>query len=100
MPAGETGSVPEIPSACYLAQNYPNPFNPETLIRFGVTKPCRVVMHVYNLLGQRVETLVDRIHQPGTYDIHFNASGLSSGIYFYRITIGEFTEIRKMVLLE
>lgn len=99
-PSGETGRMQAIPAVWSLGQNYPNPFNPETMIRYGVVTRCRVVMDVFNLLGQKVATLIDRIHAPGTYEIHFDASGLSSGLYFYRITMGEFTAMRKMVLLE
>jgi hypothetical protein len=68
-----------------LEQNYPNPFNPSSTIRYSVGKTAYVAMHVYNILGQHVATLVDAIHQPGDYRIRFNGEGLSSGVYFYRM---------------
>ncbi|MBN2103199.1 T9SS type A sorting domain-containing protein [bacterium] len=83
-----------------LTQNYPNPFNPETTIRFDVKEPCRVVLKVYNIMGQEMINLVDRDYHPGMYKVQFNANGFSPGIYFYRIQMGNFRSVKKMVILE
>ncbi len=83
-----------------LAQNYPNPFNPSTTIRYTLGKPSRVKVLVYNALGQVVAVLVDRKQAAGRYDVRFDAGGLSSGAYFYRIQAGEFSQVRKMMLVK
>lgn len=89
-----------------LEQNYPNPFNPTTKISFTIpnkTNRKNNLTHtklvVYDALGQVVETLVDEFKIPGTYKINFNASGLSSGIYFYKLRSGNFTDVKKMVFI-
>ena len=89
------------PKSFYLSQNHPNPFNSETTIHFGVEKQNRVALTVYNLLGQKMVTLInDEVYLPGHYTIHFNASNLPSGLYVYRIEMENFRAIRKMVILE
>lgn len=90
----------EVPERYFLSQNYPNPFNPETAIQFSVKKTCRVVLKVYDLLGREVAQVVDKQYQPGVYEVKFDATGLSSGLYFYRIQMGSFHAVRKMVVLE
>jgi hypothetical protein len=90
----------EIPVKFYLSQNYPNPFNPVTKINYGIAKASNVKITVYNLLGKEVAALVNEFHQPGNYFANFDASKLSSGIYYYRIDAGEFTEVRKMTLIK
>ena len=82
----------------YLAQNYPNPFNPSTKINFGLEKACNVEITVYNILGNKVVTLVNGIKSAGNHVASFNASNLSSGIYFYKIVTNEFVQTRKMIL--
>ncbi len=89
-----------VPKRFYLMQNYPNPFNPETQICFGVKEPCRVVLKIYNILGQVVGTLIDKRYEPGQYKISFNAAGLASGIYFYKIKMKGFSAVKKMIVLE
>ncbi|MDH3938718.1 MAG: T9SS type A sorting domain-containing protein, partial [candidate division Zixibacteria bacterium] len=89
-----------MPSATSLAQNYPNPFNPSTEIRFGLPVASSVRLDVYNLLGQRVSTLVDGDYTAGDHSVTWDASSFSSGIYFYRLTSEGFTESRKMLLLK
>jgi len=89
-----------IPVSHSLHQNYPNPFNPATEIRFSVPERSRVGLGVYNMLGQRVSMLVDETLEAGNYTVRFDASGLSSGMYFYRLEAGGFTEERKMLLLK
>ncbi len=83
-----------------LAQNYPNPFNPSTTIEYAVTHEGRVVLEVFNLLGEKIATLVDGVRSPGTYREVFRASQLTSGTYFYRLTTPEGTRLRKMLLLK
>ncbi len=82
-----------------LAQNYPNPFNPSTSIQFSIPKTEFVTLEIYNLLGQIVTTLVNERQEAGMHTVKFNGSGLASGIYFYRIEAGEFSQVRKMVLI-
>jgi parallel beta-helix repeat protein len=89
-----------IPEQFYLSQNYPNPFNPETTIRFGVIRSCRVRLTLYNMLGQEIQTLVDKQMAPGQYDVILDAGRLETGMYFYRIRMGDFTDVKKMVLLK
>ena len=96
------------PQTFSLGQNYPNPFNPQTTISFNVKKMCHVNLDIYNLRGQHVATLVDGLKPAGQYKVPFDASGLASGIYFYRIRMGDasagsgekFVAVRKMVVLE
>lgn len=82
-----------------LHQNYPNPFNPTTAISYQLSVVSQVELMVYNILGQKVQTLVNRKQQAGTYSIVFDAAGLASGIYFYRLQAGNFVRVRKMILL-
>ena len=83
-----------------LSQNYPNPFNPETVIRYSIPKAEKVSVVVYNLLGEKVARLIDERKQAGSYVVKWNASNVSSGIYFYRLQAGDFVQTRKMVLLK
>ncbi|MCB0749781.1 MAG: T9SS type A sorting domain-containing protein [Ignavibacteriae bacterium] len=83
-----------------LSQNYPNPFNPSTKINFSIPLNGLVKLTVYDMLGKEVKTLVNGNKSAGTYSVDFNASGLPSGVYFYKLTAGEFSEVRKMMLLK
>lgn len=89
-----------IPEKFRLSQNYPNPFNPETTIRFHVKESCRVMLRVYDLLGREVASLIDNHYPPGIYQLEFNSNGLASGIYIYKIRMGDFQAERRMVVLE
>jgi hypothetical protein len=89
-----------IPSQYKLNQNYPNPFNPVTNIRFSIPKSGFTKMVVYDIAGKEIETLVNENLASGTYNADFDAPGLASGVYFYRITSGEFTDVKKMVLIK
>jgi hypothetical protein len=83
-----------------LEQNYPNPFNPNTLIKYSVAKAEFVNVSIFNLLGEKVATLVNNNMQAGYYEINFNATSLSSGIYFYSIDAGNFKAVKKMLLMK
>ncbi len=83
-----------------LSQNFPNPFNPTTTIRFTLKKSEKVKLKIYNVLGREITTLVNKKMNAGRYSVKFNAANLSSGVYFYRITAGNFVDTRKMILLK
>ena len=83
-----------------LHQNYPNPFNPSTEIVYDVLDLTHVTLKVYNVMGQEVETLVNQDMNTGRYTVAFDATGLTSGIYFYTVTMGNFTATRKMLLIQ
>ncbi len=96
-----------IPLEFELHQNFPNPFNPSTNIKFSIpengkvkTENNFVVLKVYNLLGREVATLVNEHLEPGTYSVTFDGSELSSGVYYYKLTAGSYSETRKMVLIK
>jgi hypothetical protein len=91
-----------IPKSFALTQNYPNPFNPTTMIQYDVAKAGRVTIELFNVLGQKVQTLVNDNKAPGRYTVQLNAANLSSGTYFYRMTAGngEFTQTMKMMLVK
>ena len=89
-----------VPQTYQLGQNYPNPFNPSTQIEFGLPKETHVKVEVFNVLGERVALLVDETRSAGYYTVQFNASQVSSGLYLYRLTTGETSIIRKMMLLK
>ena len=90
----------KLPKEYKLFNNYPNPFNPITTIRYSVSKDAKVQIKVYGLLGNEIETLVNEYKHSGTYQILFDGSNLSSGVYFYRIISGNFLDTKKMVLLK
>ncbi len=83
-----------------LSQNYPNPFNPSTTINFSIPQSSIVTLKVFNTLGQEVKTLVNQNMESGVHSISFDASDLNSGIYFYRLDAGQFSEVRKMTLIK
>jgi hypothetical protein len=83
-----------------LVQNYPNPFNPATTIKFSIMKPEFVKLTVYDVVGKEVSVLVSKEMAAGNYVVDFNASNLSSGIYFYKITAGDFVSVKKMMLIK
>lgn len=92
--------TPTIPTEFGLKQNYPNPFNPSTTIEFSLPQSEFVTVKVYNTLGQEVETLVNGVQEAGTYTARFDASRLTSGVYFYRLQAGQFSQTKKMILLK
>lgn len=83
-----------------LSQNYPNPFNPSTSIAFNIAEPTMVKLAVYNLLGEKVQNLVNEFMQPGFYNVNFNAANLPSGMYIYKLETATYTQARKMMLMK
>lgn len=105
---------PDVPMHFNLDQNYPNPFNPVTNFKFSIVPPPRqtdgglagragnsqlTILKVYDLLGREVATLVNEVMSPGTYTVQWDAAGMASGVYFYRLTTADFVQTRKLVLL-
>lgn len=89
-----------LPDGFALSQNYPNPFNPTTKINFSIGTASNVKLSIYNILGQKVTTLVNQFMNAGAYVVDFNASHLASGVYFYSIEAGDFKVNKKMMLLK
>jgi hypothetical protein len=88
------------PTKFELAQNYPNPFNPTTNIRYQIANSSFVTLKVYDILGKEIKTLVSENLKAGTYEIKFDASNIPSGAYFYKITAGNFTDTKKMLVIK
>jgi hypothetical protein len=93
----EIGNVPGIYT---LSQNYPNPFNPNTTIRYQIPVRNLVTLKLYDILGREIITLVNEEKAAGSYEINWNASTLSSGVYFYQLKAGEFVSTKKMILIK
>lgn len=90
----------ELPNKVVLNQNYPNPFNPVTTISYQIPAETSVHLAVYDMLGRKVETIVNRRQTAGEYSVMFNASRLSSGMYFYRLQAGDFTDSKTLFLIK
>jgi hypothetical protein len=88
-----------VPFEFGLEQNYPNPFNPSTSIKWQVAESRFVTLKVFDLLGREVATLVNEMKQPGRYEVNWNAAGLASGVYTYRLQSGPYNQTRKLLLL-
>jgi hypothetical protein len=102
---GSTSSVAEsgmanVPLVYSLSQNYPNPFNPSTRIEFAIPRQALVELKVYTILGQEVATLVNQILPAGRHAVTLNGASMASGVYFYRLQAGSFTETKKLLLLK
>ncbi|OYV85093.1 MAG: hypothetical protein B7Z63_05985 [Ignavibacteriae bacterium 37-53-5] len=90
----------QIPATFSLAQNYPNPFNPTTAISYQLSAVSQVTLKVYDVLGREVATLVNEVQQMGTHEVRFDGSRMPSGVYFYRLEAGRFTETKKLILMK
>jgi photosystem II stability/assembly factor-like uncharacterized protein len=102
--SGPTTAIPEdgpgvLPAEAQLLQNYPNPFNPKTEITYRLSTLSNVEISVFDLLGRQVATLVDGVKPPGTYLVTWEATGMASGVYYYRMTAGDFVQAKKLLLL-
>jgi len=94
------GTEVAIPLTFELEQNYPNPFNPTTIINYELPITNYVEINIYNLLGQKIATLVNKKQNAGTYQVEWDASAFASGVYLYRImTDNGYTETKKLILL-
>jgi hypothetical protein len=94
-----------LPSTVRLSQNYPNPFNPSTMIGYDVPSQSRIILTLYNVLGQSVRTLVDDTQQAGSYRVTWDGADqsgapVSMGVYFYRLQAGDHSETKKMLFLK
>jgi len=103
-PLGElTGIQPisnEVPQQFSLSQNYPNPFNPKTVISYSLIENRFITLKVYDVLGNEVATLVNEKQNGGSYEVEFDGSKFSSGVYYYKLTAGEYSETKEMVLIK
>ncbi|MBE2217085.1 MAG: T9SS type A sorting domain-containing protein [Ignavibacteria bacterium] len=90
----------QLPVKFELGQNYPNPFNPVTTIKYSVPKQSIVRLVIYDIIGREVKTLVNEMRAAGTYEAVFDASQIASGVYFYRMESGDFTDVKKLVILK
>jgi hypothetical protein len=88
-----------VPDNFVLSQNYPNPFNPSTTIQYSIPESGNVSLKIFNTLGEEVANLVNEYQEPGIYKVNFNAENLSSGVYYYRLESGRFSQTHKMILL-
>lgn len=83
-----------------LDQNFPNPFNPTTIIKYQIPNAGNVLLKVYDILGSELATLVDEQKIEGRYEVNFDASNLASGVYIYRLSVNDFVNVKKMILLK
>jgi hypothetical protein len=90
----------QIPDEFALHANYPNPFNPQTMINYDISVKTNVRIDVFDITGKYINTLVDEVKRPGSYSVAFDGRNLSSGIYFYRLKAGTFTDFKRMVLIK
>jgi hypothetical protein len=87
----------EVPDKYSLEQNYPNPFNPTTSIKYSVSRSQNIKLVVYDILGKEIKILVNEKQSPGIYEVTFDGSNISSGVYFYKLSVGDFNQIKKMI---
>ena len=88
-----------LPTEYALEQNYPNPFNPATTFRYSISTQSKVVIKVFDILGNEITTLIDEEKSVGTYELRWNAVNLPSGVYFYQLKAGDYVDTKKMILL-
>jgi hypothetical protein len=94
--------VKKIPQEFLLEQNFPNPFNPNTKIRYSIPSMTKVELKIYDILGREKATLVNEFEPEGKYEVEFSLTGknLSSGVYFYKLTAGNFSSVKKLIILK
>lgn len=100
LPKTDAGQTSEMPGEFALNQNYPNPFNPATIIKYSVPQAVYVQLKVYDILGREVTTLVNGNREAGNYEVSFDGSKLTSGLYIYRLTAGNFISTKKMLMIK
>ncbi|MFZ1322094.1 MAG: T9SS type A sorting domain-containing protein, partial [Ignavibacteria bacterium] len=88
----------DLPKNFKLENNYPNPFNPTTKIKFSLPSETNVKLAVYDITGREVSVLENQVLKAGVFEYQWNGSGLSSGVYFYKLTAGSFSQVKKMIL--
>ncbi|HVO74028.1 MAG TPA: T9SS type A sorting domain-containing protein [Ignavibacteriaceae bacterium] len=96
----QSSQIQQNPASYYLGQNFPNPFNPSTTINYTLAEHGLVTIKVYNLIGKEMTTLVNEEKPAGNYSVKFDGSSLSSGVYFYIMKAGDFTQTRKFILMK
>lgn len=94
------GTEAALPKGYVLYGNYPNPFNPSTTIKYTIPEKGFVTLEVYNIIGQSVGTLENKLKEAGTYEVVFDAGDLSAGLYFCRISVNNFTAVKRMALVK
>jgi len=99
-PTGVENNITNIPSKYELNQNYPNPFNPVTNIKFNIPEAGFTTLKVYDILGNEVATLINEKRDAGSYEVNFSGERLSSGVYYYKLTSGSFTDTKKMIMIK
>jgi hypothetical protein len=97
--AGQSAAKPAVPLETVLDQNYPNPFNPETNFAFRISGDGLVKLSIFDVLGREIATIVNEPMEPGSYSVRWDASKAPSGVYYFRLTAGTFTDVKKMILL-
>jgi hypothetical protein len=95
-----TGNSSELIQGFKLYQNFPNPFNPETTIKYSVPSASEIMLKIFDIAGNEIQTLVNSFTAPGDYSVQWDAGEFSSGVYFYKISIGNFSSVKKMLLLK
>ncbi|NLH61590.1 MAG: T9SS type A sorting domain-containing protein [Ignavibacteriales bacterium] len=100
VPTGTNVNDDYIPGEYALSQNYPNPFNPVTVINFQTGVSSHVTLKLFDVLGNEVATIVNGEKSSGRYEVQFDATGLSSGVYFYRLQAGKYIETKKMMVVK
>ena len=90
----------DVPEQIFLNQNYPNPFNPSTIIEFGLDETANVVLELYDILGRKVQTLINDQRSPGRYQTRFDAKAFASGVYFYRLQANGEIFIKRMTFIK
>ena len=95
----DRNTIKQLPTDYRMEQNYPNPFNPSTVIEFSIPHSCNVSLKVFNQLGQEIATLISEELHSSKYKINWDASGISSGVYYYQIRAGDFIQTKKLLLI-